>query len=77
MCRMTENLGNVSRNKDVEMDKWKTNLSTINQCLLVALKVTVVEGRKQKDMAEEGVTMTRSWGIGTCELLLFMSYRTP
>lgn len=46
MCRMTENLGNVSRNKDVEMDKWKTNLSTINQCLLVALKVTVVEGRK-------------------------------
>ncbi|KAH9676917.1 protein FORGETTER 1 [Citrus sinensis] len=47
MCRMTENLGNVSRNKDVEMDKWKTNLSTINQCLLVALKVTVVEERHE------------------------------
>ncbi|KAH9676919.1 protein FORGETTER 1 [Citrus sinensis] len=45
--RMTENLGNVSRNKDVEMDKWKTNLSTINQCLLVALKVTVVEERHE------------------------------
>ncbi|KAH9646135.1 protein FORGETTER 1 [Citrus sinensis] len=55
MCRMTENLGNVSRNKDVEMDKWKTNLSTINQCLLVALKVTVVEERHETVWSVAGV----------------------